>query len=168
MTNSPDYYLEPMDPQNGPDVIEIYNYFIVNSLAAYSDQTVPASHFEKFWQMIRGYPALTVKLEGGKVIGFGFLHPYRPIRTMQHTAEITYFILPEYTGRGIGKRLLDFLEDAAPAFGVQILLASIASANQQSLNFHIKHGFRECGRFKQVIRKNDREFDMVWMQKRLV
>ena len=168
MSAKPAYLFVPMRPEDGKEVIRIYNYFILNSLAAYPDQAVPEIHFEKFWEMIRGYPALIVKLTDDRLIGFGFLHPYRPIGTMLHAAEVTYFILPEYTGLGIGTDLLGALEDAAPAFGVQILLASIASENERSINFHLKHGFRECGRFRRIIRKHDQEFDMVWMQKQLV
>ncbi len=168
MRAKPTYHLIPMKPQDGKEVIRIYNYFILNSLAAYPDQAVSDAHFEKFWEMIHGYPALIVKLANDRSIGFGFLHPYRPISTMLHAAEVTYFILPEYTGLGIGTDMLEALENAAHAFGVQILLASIASENEQSINFHLKHGFRECGRFKRIIRKHDREFDMIWMQKQLV
>jgi len=165
MKEIPEYYLEPMKPEDGHDVIGIYNYHITNTLAAYPDKPVPADHFEKFWEMIRGFPALMVKLSDGRSIGFAFMHPYRPIQTMQHTAEVTYFILPEYTGMGIGTKILAHWEEIAPEFGIEVFLASIASENIQSLNFHQKHGFYECGRFKRIIRKNNLEFDMVWMQK---
>jgi phosphinothricin acetyltransferase len=163
----PEYIMEPMQPEDGQAVIGIYNYFVLHSLAAYPDQKVPKNHFKKFWDMIHGYPAIMVKLKNGEPLGFGFLHPYRPIHTMQHTAEVTYFILPEYTGYGIGTKILTYLESMAPEFGIEILLANIASKNRQSLNFHRKNGFIECGRFKRIIRKNGLEFDMVWMQKYL-
>ncbi len=167
VSGTPEYFLVPMHPEDGKAVIGIYNYFVVHSLAAYPDQKVPEDHFRKFWEMIHGFPAIMVRLGDEKPIGFGFLHPYRPIHTMQHTAEVTYFILPEYTGYGIGTKVLAYLESVAPDFGIEILLASIASENRQSLNFHRKNGFIECGRFKRIIRKNGLEFDMVWMQKYL-
>jgi L-amino acid N-acyltransferase YncA len=30
-----------------------------------------------------------------------------------------------------------------------------------------KNGFRECGRFERAGRKNEQDFDIVWMQRRL-
>jgi len=35
------------------------------------------------------------------------------------------------------------------------------------IEFHLKNGFRECGRFMKVGRKFGEDFDVVWMQKQL-
>jgi phosphinothricin acetyltransferase len=80
---------------------------------------------------------------------------------------VTYFIHPDHTGKGLGKRLLGFLEKGALEKGITNLLASISSLNPGSVEFHQKHGFTECGRFRKVGKKKGREFDTVWMQKRL-
>ena len=50
------------------------------------------------------YPTITVKDEIGEVLGFGMLRAHNPIPTFSQTAEITYFIKPEYTRRGIGSK----------------------------------------------------------------
>lgn len=47
------------------------------------------------------------------------------------------------------------------------LLASISSRNEQSLAFHRKRGFVECGRLRDVGVKFGKSFDVVWMQKRV-
>ncbi|MFB3904241.1 MAG: N-acetyltransferase family protein [Acidobacteriota bacterium] len=39
--------------------------------------------------------------------------------------------------------------------------------NQQSLRFHEAAGFERCGCFRAVGRKFDRDFDIVWFQKRI-
>lgn len=38
---------------------------------------------------------------------------------------------------------------------------------RDSLAFHRKHGFEDCGRFKGVGRKFGEDFDIVWMQRHL-
>lgn len=48
--------------------------------------------------------------------------------------------------------------------GISNLLANISSLNEGSINFHKKHGFRECGRFKNIGRKFEKDFDVIWMQ----
>jgi len=48
---------------------------------------------------------------------------------------------------------------------IKTLLASISSRNKESIAFHKKHGFIECGRFKDIGRKRGKPFDVVWMQK---
>jgi phosphinothricin acetyltransferase len=51
--------------------------------------------------------------------------------------------------------------------GIDNLLASASSLNEQSLRFHAKVGFERCGTFRSVGRKAGRDFDVVWFQKRL-
>ena len=48
--------------------------------------------------MSDGYPTIAVKNESGEILGFGMLRAHNFIPTFSHTAEITYFKKPEYTG----------------------------------------------------------------------
>ena len=162
-----DFRLEPMDESHGRAVIDIFNHFITNSFAAYPDQPVPYEFFPRFQQMTQGYPALVATVDSEQVVGFGFLRPIHPAGTLQRTAEVTYFIAPDHTGRGIGTAVLNRLIEEAAARGVDSLVASISSRNEQSLAFHRKNGFRECGRFDRAGRKNGQDFDIVWMQRHI-
>jgi phosphinothricin acetyltransferase len=113
--------------------------------------------------MTRGYPAIVAKAAAGKVAGFAFLRPYHFAETFKRTAEITYFLLPEHTRLGLGTAFLEELVKAARAMGIDSILASVSSLNQASLNFHLRHGFKECGRFPRVGRKFGEDFDVVYM-----
>lgn len=93
------------------------------------------------------------------------LRTHNPMPTFSRTAEVTYFIHPDYTGKGLGKKLLGFLEKGAVEKGITNILANISSLNPRSIDFHKKNGFVECGRFKNVGRKKGQLFDTVWMQK---
>jgi len=152
---------------HGPAVIDIFNYFVQHSFAAYPDQPVPHEFFGRFQQMTQGYPAFIATVDSGRVIGFGFLRPFHPASTLRRTAEVTYFIVPEYTKRGIGTEWLKRLIEEAITRGIDSLVASISSRNEESIAFHRKNGFRECGRFERAGRKNEQDFDIVWMQRRL-
>lgn len=63
--------------------------------------------------------------------------------------------------------LLTSLEKEAAEKGITNILANISSLNPNSIKFHQKNGFIECGRFKKVGKKKGQEFDTVWMQKLL-
>ena len=95
------------------------------------------------------------------------LRTYNPMPAFARTAEVTYFIHPDYTGKGLGKMLLDFLEKGAGEKNITNFMANISSLNPGSIRFHQKNGFVECGRFKNIGMKNGQEFDTVWMQKKL-
>jgi len=155
----------PLSESDRFAVIDIYNLSIKKSFAAYPSDTVGYSYFDYFLQLIGDYPAYTIKTDLGIIVGFAFLHPYRPISTFRDTAEITYFIIPEYTNQGLGTQALKILVDDAVKRYINKILAGISSLNEQSIKFHLKEGFVECGRFPGIGTKFNQTFDVVWMIK---
>jgi phosphinothricin acetyltransferase len=95
------------------------------------------------------------------------LRPYSPFSTFFQTAEITYFLKPGFTGKGIGRAILEHLIIKGKEKGVSSVLASISSLNEASINFHLKNGFLECGRFRGIGRKKGKTFDVVYFQRKL-
>ena len=162
-----EYAITPLSNEDRKSVIDIFNYYVINSFAAYPENKLPYQAFDMFLQMSNGFPTGVIKDESGKTVGFGMLRSHNPMPTFSQTAEVTYFIHPDYTGKGLGKKLLSFLEKSAIEKGITNILANISSLNPGSIRFHRKNGFTECGRFKQVGKKNGQEFDTVWMQKKL-
>lgn len=161
------YHLEALSQDHRQAVVRIFNHFVTQSFAAYPEKPVDERFFDVLVERLQGYPAIVVKVEPDEVVGFAFLRPYHPTPTFRRTATVTYFLLPDYTRRGIGTAILERLEGEARQLGIDSLMASISSHNEQSLSFHWKHGFAECGRFRHVGIKFGQDFDEVWMQKRL-
>ncbi len=162
-----DFSIEPVTAEDGRAIIDIFNHYVENTFAAYPESKVPYEFFGLFMNMSQGYPFLVAKDENGKVLGFGLLRPHNPMPAFSRTAEITYFLAPEHTGQGIGKAMLDRLLAEGKERGITSILANISSLNPGSLAFHRKNGFVECGRFIGIGRKKGREFDVVWMQRRI-
>ena len=160
-----EYSYGPITISDGKAIVDIFNYYITNSFAAYLENTVPCEFFSVYMDKCRNYPTVVIKDHQGTIAGFGMLHAHNPMPTFQHTAEVTYFILPEKTGKGLGSKMLSFLEIEGKKQGISCILASISSLNEGSIKFHRKHGFEECGRFKNVVKKKGMFFDTVWMQK---
>lgn len=156
-----------MSEEHGPEIMEIFNHYIANSFAAYPETTLPPQAFAMFLQMTKGYPAFAI-IDGTRVVGFCFLRAYNPMPAFRATAEITSFIHPEFTGRGIGKAALSKIEESARETGISRILASISSLNDGSIRFHKAHGFLECGRFHGIGVKRGKVFDVVWMEKQIL
>lgn len=150
-------------------VIDIFNYFIENGYAAYPEEKMPYEFFDMILKNTRGYPAIVIvdTHSQNKIIGFAFMRPYHPMKVFQRTAEVTYFLLPEFTRQGIGKKIMEFFVQEAKKINIDTLLAHISSFNQQSIAFHEKMGFSQCGCFRRIGRKFGNDFDVVWMQKML-
>lgn len=159
------YRIVPLADEHAPQVMAILNHYIENGFAAYFDQPLPAYFFERLRGMTLGYPALIALDDVGAVAGFAFLHAYHPAPTLRRTAEATYFIHPEHTRRGLGKLLLDQLIGRASSMGVDNIIASISSLNEDSIAFHGRNGFVECGRLAAAGSKFGRDFDVVYMRR---
>lgn len=160
-----EYAIIPISAEDRESIIDIFNYYVENSFAAYPEKKLPYQAFEMFLQMSNGFPTGTIKDEHGKTVGFGMLRSHNPIPAFSQTAEATYFIHPDHIGKGLGRMLLDYLEKGAVEKGITNILAGISSLNPNSIRFHRKNGFTECGWFKKIGKKKGRKFDTVWMQK---
>ena len=161
-----EFTISPIAEEDREPMIDIFNYYITNSFAAYPESEVPYEAFDVFLQMSQGYPTGTIKDNNDKILGFWFLRAHNPMPVFSETAEISYFISEEHTDKGIGKSLLNYFEEGKKK-GIKNILASVSSLNPRSIDFHKKNGFIECGCFQGVGKKNNQVFDLVWMQKML-
>ena len=158
------YTFEILAPEHKPNIIRIFNYYVENSFAAYSTVVLGDEVFDRFHDMAEGLPFIVISYNKSEIVGFAFLHPYHAADAFSKTAEITYFIMPEHTGKGLASMILERFITQAKEMGISVILANISSLNDGSIKFHRKHGFVECGRFRNIGRKFNKDFDVVWMQ----
>jgi len=142
--------------------MNIYNYYVINGVAAYSEKEVDIDFFLRMKKEALSFNILEIN---NKIVGFSVLRNYLPYENFSHTGILTYFIKPEFTNKGYGSILYHRLIEDANKFGIKILIVHLSSLNRKSLKFHKKHGFKECGRFKKIATKFNKYFDIIWMQK---
>lgn len=149
-------------PQDMRDVTDIFNYFVRESYAAYPADEVDTLRFDALYRSVSVFLILEMADE---IVGFGFIKPFREEATFAQTGVLTYFILPHYTGMGLGTRMLERLTEEAKKRSIDNLVAHISSKNLQSLQFHEKHGFKQVGCLERMGRKFNAHFDIIWVQK---
>jgi len=163
------YLIREATAEDISGMLEVFNYYVENSFAAYIETSIGPEFFqsvksEKEQDEHDHFPYYVIE-EMGKIIGIGTLMPYFPFPNFRHTGVVSYFILPGHTRKGLGSRMLDKLCTKASEKKMKSLLANVSSKNEASLNFHLKHGFIECGKFREVGTKFGKYFDIVWLQK---
>lgn len=161
------YHFESLSEEHKRPAIDILNYYVENGFAAFSESKLQYDLFDVYLQVSKGYPAIAVRSDSGETVGFAWLQAYHPSKAFQRVAEIGYFLRPDYTRCGIGKAILDLFVEGVHKLNIDSILASTSSLNEPSINFHLKNGFRECGRFQRIGKKFGRDFDLVWLQKRI-
>lgn len=147
-----------------PAVKEIYDYYVVNTTVTFATsgstlaglkETIPAGHPK--------YKSFMIKW-GGEVCGFCYLSQYRKRAAYDRTAEISVYLKPGLTGKGIGKQTLEMLKAVARENGISVLLGVITAENHQSVSLFEKCGFEKCAHLRKVGEKFNRLLDVVVYQ----
>ncbi|MEO0990605.1 MAG: N-acetyltransferase family protein [Pseudomonadota bacterium] len=115
---------------------------------------------------VQGWPWLVAE-RSGDVVGYATYKPFRSgpgyARCMEHSIHLAVGA----RGAGLGRALMDRLQEAALSRGVRVLVAGISGANTTALSFHEALGFETVGRMPEVGEKHGHVFDLVLMQKSL-
>ena len=97
-----------------------------------------------------GEQKLDIAKQKGKILAWGSLSDYHPREGYRITAEISVYVAPSARGKGLGGRLVNFMLERAPKFGVKNIIALIFSSNVASLNLFAKFGFTHWGELPEV------------------
>ena len=163
-----EYTIRPAAAKDLPDVREIYNHYVTNSMVTLDEDTMTLREWRsKFAYLARlKLPFLVAVSPKGQVLGYALAAPWIAKRSYRYTAEESIYLRPASTGKGLGRELLVALIDASRAAGLKQLLAVIAdSGAEASLHLHESLGFRESGRMGRVAFKFDRWIGTVLVQK---
>jgi L-amino acid N-acyltransferase YncA len=107
-----------------------------------------------------------VALENERIIGWSALTPYSKRMVYQGVAEVSIYIEPDLSGKGIGSTLMDALIQSAKENGIWTLQSSIFPENPGSIALHKKFGFREVGYREKIAQLDGVWRDVVLLEKR--
>jgi L-amino acid N-acyltransferase len=145
-------------------ILSIYNHEVLVSTATYDTRPrTPAEHARWFAHHGPRYPVF-VAAEGRKVAGWASLSPWSDRPAYGRAVETSIYVDEKNRGRGIGKRLLAALVDAAGPLGYHAMLARISADNTVSVYMHASLGFEVVGTLKEVGYKFDRALDVSIME----
>lgn len=153
--------IRSVTPADSLIITEIYNHYVVHSTATFD--LAPVSETEirtQIAQIAPHFPFLVYETEEG-VAGYCYAHSWKSKAAYYRTWEITIYLHPRHTGKGVGKALLTALIEQCRQQGCKVLIADITAENETSCRFHESFGFRKVSHFKQVGQKFDRWLDVI-------
>jgi len=147
-----------------PAINDIYNYFVLNSTCTYQEQP-ETLHDRHAWFAAHG-PAhpITVALLADEVVGWASLSPYHKRAAYRNTVENSVYVAHTHHNRGIGRLLLEDLIDRAKTIGHHTVIAAIDGKQAISVALHMKMGFKEVGRMRELGFKFGRWLDVHYLQ----
>lgn len=146
-------------------MLEIYNDVILNTTAVYSEQP-HTLEMRLVWFNERkagGFPVI-VSEQNGAITGFGTYGQFRVWPCYRFTVEHSLYVHKDWRGQGISNVLLNGIIERARSGGMHALIAGVDSGNDISLQLHLKFGFVQVARFKEVGFKFGRWLDLIFLE----
>jgi len=150
-------------------ITALYAREVRAGVATYEYAEPDEAEMTRRWQAVlsQGLPYLVAECDG-RFAGYAYASSYRAREGYRWTVEDTVYVHPEFTGRGVGRALLQRLIDECTALGHRQMVAVIGDrTNTASIALHEKLGFRLVGVFEGLGRKHGRWLDTVQMQRAL-
>lgn len=165
---------DTIQEQHLPEVVDIYNYYVQHTTVSFHTelQTVEQMR-EQILQVperYRSYAILeqtdaTQGQQEQRLLGYILITRHKNKQAYDTTAEITVYLKPDQTGRGLGSQSLTFIEQAAMESGFHTLVATVCTENENSIRLFERRGYEKCAHFREVGRKFDRWLDIASYQK---
>ena len=159
--------IRPATDVDLPGIVEIYNVSVTTT-ATWSE-TPQTLDERRAWFRARSDAGdgVVVAVEEDEVVGFAAYGEFRnPHWTgYRYTVENTVHVRDGWSGKGIGRSLMEALIDHAATNGKHVMVAAVDGENEGSVTFHERLGFTVVGRMPEVGRKFDRWLDLVLLQR---
>ena len=132
---------------------------------------------EEFKERIRKvkakFPYLVCEKDG-VIVGYVYASAYSEREAYSWTVSTSIYVDKDFRRQGIGSFLYENLEERLKQLGIKNILAGAAFTEtedeyltQDSPKFHEKMGYVRVAQFKEIGKKFDRWYDLVWQQKKL-
>jgi phosphinothricin acetyltransferase len=138
---------------------EIYNMAIPTGISTADTEPVTLKERKRWFRKHRPekYPIFVAE-RNREVVGWISLGPYRPGRkALRFTAEVSYYIHPDYQNQGIGSKLMSLIIEKAPLYNIKTLIALLLEQNKASITLLKKFSFEQWGLMPRAADFNGRE-----------
>ena len=159
-------HLRFAEPKDSAVLLDIYNVYINTPITF---ETVPPSE-EEFARRIRDFSSFYPYLlweENGKIGGYAYAHQLWSRAAYQWNAELSVYLHPDFTGRGIGRRLYSALLELLRLQGILTAYGIVTLPNAASEGLHRSLGFETSAVYSAAGYKCDTWLDVAWFRKDL-
>jgi L-amino acid N-acyltransferase YncA len=152
----------PMTEVHADAVLAIYQRGLDGGQASFETTAPPWPE----WDAAHLRDHRFVAFDGDAVVGWVAVSPVSDRCVYHGVVELSVYVDPVASGRGVGRRLLDELIASTEAAGIWTLQSGIFPENTASLRLHAAAGFRVVGTRERVGQHHGRWRDVVFIERR--
>lgn len=133
-------------------IAAIYNYYISDTVVTFETDVINAEDMVTRIASIQSshLPWLVAEDATGKIIGYAYACKWRERFAYRFSVEITVYLSPHCTGKGLGTQLYDVLFSELRTRSIHSVIGGITLPNQASIALHEKFGLQKVAHFKEV------------------
>ena len=162
------------DINDAERLVEIYAPYITESAVSFEYDVPTVDEFrERIKNIKEKYPYLVCEKDGN-IVGYVYASAYSEREAYDWTVGTSIYVDKNFRRMGIGSLLYSHLEEELKKIGIENLLAGVAYCEREdpyltkdSYKFHLREGYVMAGHLKDVGKKFDRYYDLLWMQKKI-
>ena len=150
-----------------PEMLAIYAPYVLTTTYTFEYEVPTEEEFlARFRSITEKFPWLVWE-EEGRILGYAYGSLPFERAAYSWCGEDSIYLRPEAKGRGIGRKLLNCLENLLQIQGYRKIYAIITSENTVSLDFHRKNGYLSISVMENCGYKFGRWLGVTWMEKEL-
>ncbi|MDE0547260.1 GNAT family N-acetyltransferase [Microbacterium sp. C7(2022)] len=164
------YEIRPVEPGDIPDIREIYNYYVTNSVVTFDEKKWTLAQWKDKVAYLQklDLPFLVAQSPSGQILGYALVQPMSSKSAYRYSVENSIYLGQAAAGKGLGRALLEALIAASEEKGIRQMVAVISDKGAEaSVALHEKLGFVEVGRMGKVGFKFGRWLGTIYLQKSL-
>ena len=155
-------------------LVEIYSYYVLNTAVSFEYKVPTVEEFKERIRKVKAKFPYLVCEKDGVIVGYVYASAYSEREAYSWTVSTSIYVDKDFRRQGIGSFLYENLEERLKQLGIKNILAGAAFTEtedeyliQDSPKFHEKMGYVRVAQFKEIGKKFDRWYDLVWQQKKL-
>jgi phosphinothricin acetyltransferase len=160
-----DIAVRPATPADAGAICRIYNQGIEDRVATLETELRTAAE-RREWLAARGprHPVLVAEV-GPAVVGWASLNRFNPRPAYDHVADLSVYVERDWRGRGVGRRLLGRLIEAAGELGYHKIVLAAFPSNGAGVALYERMGFERVGIYREQGRLDGKWVDVLVMDR---
>ncbi len=158
--------IRPVNISDAKSIANIYNYYIDTSIITFETEQVSSKEIrDRIEETLNQDLPYLIAEDNDKVLGYAYSSKWKGRCAYRFSVEVTVYLSPDATGRGLGTKLYQVLFDKLKQLGYHAAIGGISLPNTASIALHEKVGMQKVAHFEQVGFKFDQWIDVGYWQK---